>query len=361
MESIPRSFLANLFAAGVVVLLGVTAGWAETAAAAEIEDGGSPEESRQFDFWIGEWDVNLRIRQDDGSWLDKVKAAAKIYPILGGKAVLELWDSQPIKGFSLRYFDPSKGRWVLWLNWPSEDRSSSSGLEGSFRHGRGEFFTEYPGKDGAKTLARYTFSDITPDSLRWDDAFSEDGGTTWSHRWIMEFTRTGARPELPADRNTAHTYHTGERCNLEQFRRFDALAGRFRGTIDLRNPANSRRLVAAELVGHKVLDGCAVITTLSYEDEGSTFESFRFHTWSSAAQAFEETHLDSSPSTPLEVFYGAAADGTLEMLLSDKNDVEGGNRRHRWRITDGAIVFESETTQDDGKSWKPMVTATFER
>jgi hypothetical protein len=35
-----------------------------------------PPESRQFDFWVGQWDVNLRIRQDDGSWLDGVQATA---------------------------------------------------------------------------------------------------------------------------------------------------------------------------------------------------------------------------------------------------------------------------------------------
>ena len=78
-----------------------------------------PPESRQFDFWIGEWDVNLRVRQEDGTWLDRHRSVAMVYPILSGKAVLELWSEDRvdgIKGYSLRYFDTARGEWVLWLN-----------------------------------------------------------------------------------------------------------------------------------------------------------------------------------------------------------------------------------------------------
>jgi hypothetical protein len=29
----------------------------------------------------------------------------------------------------------------------------------------------------------------TPDSCRWEQAYSADGGKTWETNWIMEFTR----------------------------------------------------------------------------------------------------------------------------------------------------------------------------
>ena len=35
-----------------------------------VSDSSGFEEARQFDFWIGEWDVNLRIQQGDLSWPD---------------------------------------------------------------------------------------------------------------------------------------------------------------------------------------------------------------------------------------------------------------------------------------------------
>jgi hypothetical protein len=69
----------------------------EAPALSEERRGELPPEARQFDFWRGQWDVNLRIRQEDGSWPDKVAARARIYSVLAGKAVLELWDSAPNK------------------------------------------------------------------------------------------------------------------------------------------------------------------------------------------------------------------------------------------------------------------------
>ncbi|NIQ57390.1 MAG: hypothetical protein GWN71_29570, partial [Gammaproteobacteria bacterium] len=83
---------------------------------------------------VGEWDVNLRVRQDDLSWADEVRSVARIYPILRGKAMLELWSDRRrdgIKGYSLRYFDVARQEWVIWLNWPGPDRSGSSSLAGS--------------------------------------------------------------------------------------------------------------------------------------------------------------------------------------------------------------------------------------
>jgi hypothetical protein len=197
--------------------------------------GSLPPEARQFDFWVGAWDVNLRVRQDDGSWLDRHGAAARIYPILSGKAILELWseDRQTgIKGFSLRYFDARRDEWVLWLNWPGSNRSGSSSLTGAFRHGRGEFFASRTDADGRETLSRYTFSDVTDHSLRWDDAYSTDGGLTWTHSWIMEFSRTAPRAFLSSEGGDAHTYHDGSRCDDTQFRAYELLAGQRTGVVE---------------------------------------------------------------------------------------------------------------------------------
>lgn len=97
----------------------------------QISDEWNFVEARQFDFWLGEWEVNLRMRQSDNSWQNSVRAQTKIYSILDGKAILELWNSGSIKGYSLRYYDKKKDKWVLWLNWPQPNASASSTLEGA--------------------------------------------------------------------------------------------------------------------------------------------------------------------------------------------------------------------------------------
>ena len=178
----------------------------------------SADEKRQFDFWVGEWDVNLRQKQKDNSWKDSVKAKAKIYPILDGEAILELWDGgkDGIIGYSLRNYNQEKKRWDLWLNWPAKNRSGTSRLAGTFRHGRGEFFVKnVVGR--RERITRYTFSDISENSLRWDDAFSNDKGATWSSNWIMEFSRTSQKPRPIGDEKNLPTYFSGERCDSEEF------------------------------------------------------------------------------------------------------------------------------------------------
>lgn len=91
--------------------------------AQEITEEWQFPEARQFDFWIGEWDVQNRFKQDDNSWKDEGEGYLKVWPILDGKAIMEFWDGtgrdeKVIKGFSLRYYDQSKGKWIVCLNWP---------------------------------------------------------------------------------------------------------------------------------------------------------------------------------------------------------------------------------------------------
>jgi len=43
--------------------------------------------------------------------------------------------------------------------------------------------------EGKPTLTRFAWSNVTPNSARWQQAFSDDG-KTGSTNWIMEFQRS---------------------------------------------------------------------------------------------------------------------------------------------------------------------------
>lgn len=296
-----------------------------------VSDDFRDPKDREFDFWVGEWDVLLRIKQDDQTWKDSRYAQANIYRVLGGKAILELWDEKVegpgIRGFSLRLYDHEQGHWVLYLNWPGPNRSAMGRLTGEFRHGRGEFFSTRMADDSTEIISRYTFSDISPQSLRWDDAYSRDGGATWSNSWIMEFSRRAEWAEWPAPGEKAHTYHTGERCNLSQFREFERLAGRWEGTVEVRGPDGGTASADAHLSGYRVLDGCAVITFLEYEMAGKRYEEFAFSTYNTFGEALQDTRLDNRPGTPVRNYYGATEDGALVLESSQREDHQ---ERYRW-------------------------------
>jgi hypothetical protein len=59
---------------------------------------------------------------------------------------------------------------------------------GDFKDGRGEFFDQEE-FNGRMILARNGFSNITPNSSRFEQAFSDDEGKHWGTNWLMTFTR----------------------------------------------------------------------------------------------------------------------------------------------------------------------------
>ena len=97
-----------------------------------------------------------------------------------------------IEGLSLRLYNPQSRQWSL--NFASlRGGTLSPPTIGEFRNGRGEFYAQET-LDGRAILVRFVISDITPDSCRFEQAFSSDGGKTWEVNWIATDTRVKARP-----------------------------------------------------------------------------------------------------------------------------------------------------------------------
>jgi hypothetical protein len=153
---------------------------------------------RQFDFWIGDWDITQSILQGDGSRLE-LPAHTSVSSTLDGCALIEHWQGEvrffwenmpkvePMTGLSVRAYDPKAGKWFIhWM----DSRSTSFGppYAGGFSGGRGEFFREWETPDGTR-VGRITFSDIRPDSVDWELAVSSDGRRTWTVLWTMAMRR----------------------------------------------------------------------------------------------------------------------------------------------------------------------------
>ena len=145
--------------------------------------------SHDFDFEIGNWQTHIKRLQHpltgSTTWseYDGTSVVSKIW---GGKAnMVELEVDGPaghIEGLSLRLYNPQSRQWSL--NFVS---SSGGALGvptvGEFKNGRGEFYDQ-EAIGGRMILVRGIWSDITPNSGRFEQAFSGDGGKTWEVNWI---------------------------------------------------------------------------------------------------------------------------------------------------------------------------------
>ncbi|MEL7003894.1 MAG: hypothetical protein AAFN93_14325 [Bacteroidota bacterium] len=262
---------------------------------------------KKFDFWIGEWDVDVKVRQSDGSWQSGHQSVATIYSILDGKAILELWNEgeQGILGYSLRYYNKEKGKWDLWLNWPSPNQSSMSTLEGNFNNGRGDFFSEYVASDGVKRITRYSFFDITANSLLWQDGFSRDNGETWDSSWKMYFSRKAQTAPVLSSQSKANTYYKGKRCSLTEFASINRMAGSY---------GHKKDVQSAKII--KVLDGCMVIGFLNTGRQNCFFTL----AYDYSSEAYELTFLNDEIGVPMTRLYGQLVNNIMIFSAKEGDD-----------------------------------------
>ncbi len=302
-------------------------------------------EARQFDFWIGEWNVVNKRLHDDGTWVEMGRAAAKVYPILGGCALVEhwrgmAWDQKTI-GFSVRAFDPRNQKWFLLLTWPAKDRPGFGTLEGAFSHGRGEFFQRRQNPDGAEVLTRYSFSDARSDALRWDAAQSKDGGRSWSTYWIMEFSRRDPW-DLPLFHGPWIADGRDRHCGQEEAAQLDFLAGGWEG-IERRGGAER----PARAMIYPILEGCALMDFVEVEGEESG-ASFAIRVWEAREQQWVQYEMNTQ--NPIFVkSAGQVGDDGAEFVGGE----DGAQQtRVRWhRDEGGRLLRTDDLSEDGGTSW----------
>jgi hypothetical protein len=147
-----------------------------------------------FDFEIGAWETHLRrlLHPLTGSttWIE-YEGTTVVRKVWNGRANLVELEADGrgshFEGLNLRLYHPESHQWSLNFAGSSGGSLSQPAI-GEFKNGRGEFFDQER-LNGRAILVRFVISDITPDSCRFEQAFSEDGGGTWEVNWIATDTR----------------------------------------------------------------------------------------------------------------------------------------------------------------------------
>lgn len=140
---------------------------------------------RQFDFWVGDWDVSP-------TGVKQVIAHSKIESLYAGCAIRENW--MPLKGGgggSLNSYDPGSKRWrQTWVDSSNSRVEFVGGLVGEKMVLVGDWKgVNGPGKDA---IIRMTYSRNPDGSVRQLGEQSVDMGLSWQPNFDFTYRRSKA-------------------------------------------------------------------------------------------------------------------------------------------------------------------------
>ena len=138
-------------------------------------------EHRQFDFWVGRWDVF------DGSSGNRVGSSV-IESLYGGCALRENWSQPGFSGGSLNVYTAADGRWhQTWVDQSGALREFTGGMQGAamvlVAPSRVRQAPDRP------ALVRMTFTPNADGSVRQYSDYSLDDGATWALRYDYVYRR----------------------------------------------------------------------------------------------------------------------------------------------------------------------------
>lgn len=149
-----------------------------------------------FDFEFGRWRTRLKILRNP------LSGSTTWVEYSGTSVVSRVWDGRAnlvelevdgaaghVEALSLRLYNPQTGQWSLnFAN--SRGGTLTPPVYGGFADGRGEFYGQ-DFLDGRAILVRFVIAPLNPDTIRFEQAFSADGGRNWEVNWIATDTRIG--------------------------------------------------------------------------------------------------------------------------------------------------------------------------
>lgn len=138
-------------------------------------------EARQFDFWIGTWDVFHPVT---GQKLGE----NRIEEHLNGCLLQENWTGgMGSSGKSMNFYDPAEKTWRQV--WVADGYNVLDYTAGEYRDGAMRFQGRTRSPQGAVVLQRLTFHHVAADTVRQVFESSRDDGATWTEDWVGIYIR----------------------------------------------------------------------------------------------------------------------------------------------------------------------------
>ena len=184
----------RLLLIGIILLLSVIAMAAVVAYSPFLSEEASSAMAampaqRQFDFWLGEWDLTWPGEQSGlpagqiGRGTNSVKA------ILDSAVIQENFvehSAKPLRGMSVSVYNQRLGKWQqTWV----DNQKSYLDFAGEFQDGKMTLSRQTTTADGKKIIQRMIWYNLAADQFDWNWEASADGGKTWKINWQIHYTR----------------------------------------------------------------------------------------------------------------------------------------------------------------------------
>ena len=136
----------------------------------------SDQPERQFNFWLGKWDV---------TWGEDSKGTNHVLRILDDKIIQENFSSPDLKGMSVSSYDAERKLWCqTWV----DNSGSYLDFTGAFEDGK-MILSRDAAVRGEACKQRMVWYNIETDQLDWNWERSDDGGNTWRILWQIKYKR----------------------------------------------------------------------------------------------------------------------------------------------------------------------------
>jgi tetratricopeptide (TPR) repeat protein len=133
--------------------------------------------NRQFDFWIGEWDVQTPQGQHAGS--------STVQNILGGCVILENWTGLGSQGKSFNAYNQALKKWQqYWVDDSGTTTLYTGEIVGNQMH-----YVADAGTQNGQQARRMTFTRLDDGRVRQVGETSSDGGKTWTVAYDLIYVR----------------------------------------------------------------------------------------------------------------------------------------------------------------------------
>jgi len=321
-----------------------------------------------FDFDLGTWKTHLKLSSRLGhpftgaeTW-SEYNGTSVVRKIWDGKAkIVELAVDGPtghVEGLNLHLYNPQSHQWSLNF---ANSRSGTIGVPtvGEFKNGRGEFYDQET-INGIVMLVRNIWSDITPDSCHFEQAFSDDGGKTWETNWVVTDTRVTDESATTA---TSLSQNAAERGGQHDF---DFSFGKWETYIKrLQHPLSGSTTwteYEGTTVVRKIWNGHGALSEAEADGTAGHLEVMSLRLYNPEAHQWNLAYARSQDGTLSVASSGEFKNGRGEFYDTETINGRSILVRQIWSgITPNSCHFEQAFSEDGGKTWEVNWIATDTR